>query len=794
MDVKELTGLAGISQEELKEVTRRLCYFAARGAQSYVSELIEFLVLHSLAKLPPGAHHTREVYGSLCNVIGFQFEYEQVLSALRRLEDKAAVYVVDNHSDDTARFGLEVGRISELAEKHRHQIDFENRIMQVWRDELKIRYPDLSEPEQDALQEDLEAFSLRLYSLHSIESVALYFGEDENVASLLSQMDDDTIRDILPPRDPKLHVIRMYELPRFFKDAHVERKVYIGQQLNQIFLLHMMQLDAKCARLASQAITGGTLYLDTNYIIRLLGIDGPELQSAAQRLLDLSRGLGYRSVVSPMTVEEYNFKIGALVREARSLPPIAPEVAEAALTVTFGDDFYTHYWKRTRDEKGFLSRQGYYELYKSLDPFLEEYEIAVETALDKEIRSNTDALRAEESLLLSSLSGYQPPHPSVVEHDAFHRLLVLQLRQGHEESSPLQTPFWFLTCDTKLPVYDRRARQKQGFKVPFCVLSSHWMQLLRPFAPAVPDFDIAQADSLDSPLFRLFPSPPTELIQEIISRMAATERIPPSVIVKIITNDAFVRAFAEESDAAKRDELVQERVLDEVIGLLEEEQVKLEEKRSSLDDALADVQRKSENLERAIEAAEKQEQEFLRAREREERYKEEVAADMEAIRASAAEQTEQSAKLVDALRLELEGERKKNLDVTDRFRHEQSMMHAAVIRQQKIGLVILAWIACGAFLLAFSPWARTDNLKWLTLTSIALTLVLTQLILLWGRALRKVILALMIAANLCALGVAIALPFGWDVSGVLIGILTFVQAVGAVYAIVEYRESSLDGR
>jgi predicted nucleic acid-binding protein len=793
MDVKELTGLAAISQEELKEITRRLCYFAAKGAQSYVSELIEFLVLHSLAKLPPGAHHTREICDRLCNLIGFQFEYEQVLSALRRLEDKAAVYVVDNHSDDTARFGLEVGRISELAEKHRQQVDFENRIMQVWRDELKMRYPDLSEQEHDALQEDLEAFSLRLYSLHSVESVALYFGEDENVANLLGQMDDDTIRDILPQRDPKLHVIRMYELPRFFKDAHVERKLYIGQQLNQIFLLHMMQLDAKCARLASQAITGGTLYLDTNYIIRLLGIDGPELQSATQRLLELSRGLGYRPVVSPMTVEEYNFKIGALVREARSLPPIAPEVAEAALTVTFGDDFYTHYWKRTRDEKGFLSRQGYYELYKNLDPFLEEYDVAVETALDKEIRSNANALRAEESLLLATLSGYQPSHPSVVEHDAYHRLLILQLRQGHEESSPLQTPFWFLTCDTKLPVYDRRARRK-SFRIPFCVLTSHWMQLLRPFAPAVADFDIAQADSLDSPLFRLFPSPPTELIQEIINRMAATERIPSSVIVKIITNDAFVRAFAEESDEAKRNELVQERVLDEVVGLLEEERANLDEKQSSLDNALKDVERKSQNLDRAIEAAEKREQEFLQARDEQERYKRELAADIEAIRASAAEQTEQSTKLVADLRLELGAERSKRLEDSHRFQHEQSIMRATVTRQQKIGLVILAWIACGAFLLAFSPWAKTNSLKWLTLTSVTLTLILTQLILLWGKALHKVILALMIVANLCALVVAVALPLGWDVSGVLIGVLTFVQAAGAVYAIVEYRETSLDSK
>jgi hypothetical protein len=51
------------------------------------------------------------------------------------------------------------------------------------------------------------------------------------------------------------------------------------------------------------------------------------------------------------------------------------------------------------------------------------------------------------------------------------------------------------------------------------------------------------------------------------------------------------------------------------------------------------------------------------------------------------------------------------------------------------------------------------------------------------------VLAALIVVNLSVLVVAIALPLGWGVNTLLVGVLTFLQAVGAVYAVLETSKS-----
>lgn len=834
MDVKDLTGLSAKSSGDLREITRALCYFAARGSDTYVCELIEFLALSALSKLPPGAHHVQEILGKLVDLIAFKFEYEQILAALRRLEDKKGVYVVDGFSDDAARFGLDAMQISELTQKYKEQVSFEQSIMRVWHEELRQRHASLTDEELGALEDDLDIFALRLYSLHSVESASLYFGEDSKVFDLLRQLDEQSIRDILPERDEKLHGIRMHELPRFFLNAPVERKKYIAQQLNQIFILQMLQLDPTCARLASQEIKGGTLFLDTNFVIRLVGADGPELQDASERLLCLSQGLGYRTVVSPRTLEEYRFKMGDLVRRARFSSRIAPVVAKAALSVTYGRDFQTNYWQHCADPNGYPAQSGHYELYEQVEALLEQCSVAIDDTADEEIRADKRNLASEEALLLNALPDFQATHPSVIEHDAHHRLLILRLRAGYEEKTPLEIPFWFLTCDTKLPTYDRRVRPRLGLRFPFCVLSSHWMQLLRPFAAAVDGFEISQATNLDSPLFRLFPMPPKELIQDIISRIQAHEGIPPEITAKVITNTAFLRSFQVESDGLKRDEMLHDVVLQEVAELVDEERKEMEETRRHLGEQLknlteekADLSAKLSNLEiqnselqQRFQLSEEERQAYLRKRaeldenlheletnhskvekqlayyqsqhreaklqrEQQDERIEELKVSIQTMNREAFEQEAQNKEALLRLMQSLDEESKKRDQVTAAFEKQLARQKLLEARQQKTLIVVLTWIGCGTLLLATSPWSKTDNTKWLTVSFVILATVITQLVAFWNMKLNLIILAILVGINVIALVIAVALPLGIPLNDSVIWIMAIIQGVGAVYAMLQ---------
>ena len=178
-----------------------------------------------------------------------------------------------------------------------------------------------------------------------------------------------------------------------------------------------------------------------------------------------------------------------------------------------------------------LILRWYMRPYQYCEDLLAEHDIEIETEVSSRLAANEQQI-AEETSLLKSCLDLNWRFEEIPEHDAFHRLLILRLREGHEEKSPLETVYWFLTMDTKLRLYDRIARKRQKLNVPFCALTSQWMQMLYPYRSTVEGFEETLAESLDSPYFRLFPSPPVELIHEIVTRMHMYVDIPESIVDK----------------------------------------------------------------------------------------------------------------------------------------------------------------------------------------------------------------------------------------------------------------------
>jgi hypothetical protein len=109
--------------------------------------------------------------------------------------------------------------------------------------------------------------------------------------------------------------------------------------------------------------------------------------------------------------------------------------------------------------------------------------------------------------MLDRITGLQWRETVVLEHDAKHRLLVEQLRgAGHIEFS--NGRYWFLTQDTRLPVFARTVPVGQEPpNLPFCMLSSAWAQVMRAFTPRTSDWEKMVVDLLASPVRRLAARP-----------------------------------------------------------------------------------------------------------------------------------------------------------------------------------------------------------------------------------------------------------------------------------------------
>ena len=77
----------------------------------------------------------------------------------------------------------------------------------------------------------------------------------------------------------------------------------------------------------AKEIAGGFLILDTNIIMSLFGLNGEERREATQRVIDLSRGLNFRPMITPQTITEYKTKIRSLMHNSRYWPRMTRQEA-----------------------------------------------------------------------------------------------------------------------------------------------------------------------------------------------------------------------------------------------------------------------------------------------------------------------------------------------------------------------------------------------------------------------------------------------------------------------------------
>jgi tetratricopeptide (TPR) repeat protein len=627
-------------------------------------------------------------------------------------------------------------------------------------------------------------------------------------------MDNTKLSDILPNRSEKLENIRRYELPRFFLDATDERKLFISQKLNSVFMLHILQLDPNAAKQLQTMISGGIIFLDTNFLYRLFGLDGDELREASLRLKELSEGLGYRMVVSPRTVEEYNWSIQSHLQQAKNLPTISPELAEVALAASYGEGFYEQYFRRSRDTFGRMSYEGYLKMFTNIDILLKHNGIEVDTSGDSFIRSNYIDLANEEGLLREYIPEKSLKHDQVINHDAFLRLLILYLRQGQEEKSYLETRHWLLTLDTRLVQYDRRVRPQNQLKVPYCVLSGQWMQLLRPFSAALPysktAFQLAQASSFDSPLFRLFKLPDPATIMDIITRMNMIDGMPAGAIVYSIADSSFVQSFSDTRDEDKREGMIRQFVHDQVIVKVEEEKKKLEEELETIiqknekvnQDLLEKIHQIEEHRQKEVELEHTRIiliEELSKVKEGQDKLQKKLQGVISR-KSSITAQRKELAQLVydldvqkqkqqadlERLTTSYHGISQEREVLLQKYQELLADIQSKQVRQNKTLAILFTALVIVALELALWPWQLAEPLNWIRLSLLLFGIMIIEGLIFHKRKLSVLSWALLIPLNLFTLAVSIFLPLGINLPDTYGYVAAGLQTIAAVFAVLIY--------
>jgi hypothetical protein len=422
----------------------------------------------------------------------------------------------------------------------------EEAAFQEWHEVLRARWPGLSEEDCQRLNDDLRAFLEALVKQHGAEAALLAYPDDPGARELL-ESSPLTLSEVAGEDDRER---REWSLALFMRQATDSQQAYLAAKLNTAYFVAALTIDPDGEKLVQNLVAGQRVYLDTNFVYRLLGVQGPRYVRSAECILAATQAAGYECAVTPWTVGEYRASLDRSKRflEKYPLPPEAfASVAADAVTV---EDFVTSYWRQVKSTK--LDVNDYVAFHMDVEGLLKERGIVVCEEGVASVDKLDEAIEAEKSILERVL-GKREKHPDVILHDVKHRLLVKKLR-GHGNRTVANAGYWFLTHDRKLTRYDIMAQRSEGAagpKLQFCVSAGAWFQMVEAMKAKTADFDQTLADVVASSFIHPR-SPITKRgAQAVVARAALHKDVSPELAARLFMNGALMEKIEAAQDPDK---------------------------------------------------------------------------------------------------------------------------------------------------------------------------------------------------------------------------------------------------
>lgn len=393
-------------------------------------------------------------------------------------------------------FELSQEVLADLAETAENAKKNEAQALAEWEESVCRAHASLSSEHFELLAQDLQAWIGRIVSRHGVEAALLLYPEDGRAQRLFDEIEEQGLG-FLPEREGALKEVREAALRRFVREPTPAQRIYLANRLNAAFELTVLTLDPDAGQLAKQQFDGHRLYLDTNFLYAVLGFAPAHESLAAHRLLHLTKELGFQLAITDWTVDELRTSLRKSRNRLEGIHLPSRDYAELMIRASSEKGFDRAFWIAYRESN--VSRHDFFERAARFHRDLEKLGIAIVDEGCKRVEQRREEI-TEHVALLDRLRGPQGWRETVVlEHDVKHRLLVEQLR-GAGNLGFSNARYWFLTQDTRLPIYARKAVEgERPPEVPFCMSSSSWGQVMRAFTPRTSDWEQMVVDLMASP-------------------------------------------------------------------------------------------------------------------------------------------------------------------------------------------------------------------------------------------------------------------------------------------------------
>lgn len=441
----------------------------------------------------------------------------------------------------------------------------EREALDEWRTTVFDLEPALAAEDFLILCGDLRAWLGRVVARHGVESALLLYPENPRAHKLFDELEALGLT-FLPRRGGPLGRLRDRAFQIFVRQPTETQRRYLANLLNTSFHQTVLTLDPAANELIQERLAGHRIYLDTNFLYSLLGLGSASAVLAANRLLDLTRNLGYQLAVTPWTIHELRTSLDSARNRIARRPLPRRELAD--LMIKAGGDmgnFVTAFWIRYRDHG--TQPRDFFEYFAHIETLLEAHDIHIYTEGCTTVDKGQAAIN-EQLVLLDRYLGWRGREDAVKVHDVKHRLLIERLRGGgHIRFSNAR--YWFLTEDSKLPRY-ATATLDDGREVemPFCVSGSAWAQIVRAFTPRTEDFEQTIVDLLATPYVRYRGAINPRVVEEVVGRVDQFEGADARLASEVLADTALVRDIAQAETDEERGERIQDAFIKKSKDLL----------------------------------------------------------------------------------------------------------------------------------------------------------------------------------------------------------------------------------
>lgn len=431
--------------------------------------------------------------------------------------------------------------------------------LEQWHQEILARWPSTSQDEIKTLDTVLERFLRAMVMQHGAEAALLMFPEDPAVDALLAA--PDAKAQALSGLSPaEFCDLAEWALSSFMRNSNDSQRAYLSEMLNTAYFVSSLTIDPECGRLIKEIAAGQRVYLDTNFVYRLLGVQGPRYIKTAEVILRATQAAGYVCAVTPWTVNEYRLSLERSKEYLQRYPVPPDEFASLAADVTSVEDFVTSYWRQVRQTQ--LSVTDYVAYHTEVEAHLTARGIAIVDEGVKAIDAQQAQVDAETTILVRVLAG-KWRHPELVVHDVKHRMLVQRLR-GAGNRTFANAGYWFLTHDRVLPRYDALAAKRSketNPRLPFCVSAGAWFQVVEAFRPKTDDFAQTLSDVIASPYIHPRTAISKEAAQAVVARVALYKGGTPELAARVFMNSAAMAEIEAAADADTQTELIDNAIV-----------------------------------------------------------------------------------------------------------------------------------------------------------------------------------------------------------------------------------------